>query len=142
VLYSLAALGIVLFLVQGRGQRASKQMTYLLLLLAIAISILIETIYVRDFLDNSDWERMNTVFKFLEQVWVLYALGSALAVFEMVRWLWHARLRARQQEFQAELLQVKDDDAAETGDMPRQPASIWGTWGRNMRRAFLSAYQV
>jgi YYY domain-containing protein len=132
VLYSLLALGLVLFLVQGRGQRAAKQVTYLLLLSAIGISILIETIYVRDFLDNSDWERMNTVFKFLEQVWVLYALGSALAIFEIVRWLWHARLRARQQEYQAEALQMIEanplDEPAEPEDAPATPGWARGVW--------------
>lgn len=95
VLYALLILGLVLFVVQGRGQRACKQFTYLLLLSALGVSILVETIYIRDFLDNSDWERMNTVFKFFEQVWVFYALGSALALFELVRWLWLARQRAQ-----------------------------------------------
>jgi YYY domain-containing protein len=132
VLYGLVLLGLALFLVQGRGQRAAKQVTYLLLLSAIGVSILIETIYVRDFLDNSDWERMNTVFKFLEQVWVLYALGSALAVFELVRWLWHARLRARQQEYQAETLQMIEagplDAPAERGYAPALPGWVRGAW--------------
>ncbi len=95
VLYSLLALGIILLPAQGRGQRASKQMAYLFLLMGIGLSILVETIYIRDFLDNSDWERMNTVFKFFMQVWLFYALGSALAVFEIVRWAWRARVRAQ-----------------------------------------------
>src|ERR1051326_3521234 len=94
VLYGLLALGLFLFLAQGRKQRSSKQMTYLFLMMGISLSILVETIYIRDFLDNSDWERMNTVFKFFEQVWLFYSLGSALAVFEIVRWAWRARMRA------------------------------------------------
>ncbi len=155
VLYGLLALGILLFLAQGRGQRAARQMTYLLLLAAIGISILIETIYVRDFLDNSDWERMNTVFKFLEQVWVLYALGSALAVFEIVRWAWHARLRARQQEYQAETLQMLAtdtlDEPAEPEDTPAEPESeaarpayapVLPAWARGVWRAAGSLFRV
>ena len=94
VLYGLLALGLFLFLVQGRRQRSARQMTYLFLLMGIGLSILVETIYIRDFLDNSEWERMNTVFKFFMQVWLFYSLGSALAVFEMVRWAWRARVRA------------------------------------------------
>ena len=36
--------------------------------------------YVRDFLDGSDYERMNTVFKFSMQAWLCFAIGGALAV--------------------------------------------------------------
>jgi YYY domain-containing protein len=97
VLYALLILGLVLFIIHGRGQRPAKQFTYLLLLSALGISILVETIYIRDFLDNSDYERMNTVFKFFEQVWVFYSLGSALAIFEMVRVFWQARVRVQEE---------------------------------------------
>jgi YYY domain-containing protein len=95
VLYALLALGLVLFLAQGHRQRPARQITYLFLLMGIGLSILVETVYIRDFLDNSDWERMNTIFKFFMQVWLFYSLGSALAVFEMVRWAWRARTRVR-----------------------------------------------
>jgi YYY domain-containing protein len=97
VLYALLILGLALFIIHGRGQRPAKQFTYLLLLSALGISILVETIYIRDFLDNSDYERMNTVFKFFEQVWVFYSLGSALAIFEMVRAFWQARVRVQEE---------------------------------------------
>ncbi len=97
VLYALLILGLALFIIHGRGQRPAKQFTYLLLLSALGISILVETIYIRDFLDNSDYERMNTVFKFFEQVWVFYSLGSALAIFELVRAFWQARVRVQEE---------------------------------------------
>lgn len=85
VLLSVKAL-LVVFLVVGlylaldMRHTAAKWLTYLLLLTGCAVALGVELIYVRDFLDNSDWERMNTVFKFYYQVWTLFALGGVLAL--------------------------------------------------------------
>ncbi|MHB1295787.1 MAG: DUF2298 domain-containing protein [Anaerolineae bacterium] len=51
-----------------------------LLLVGLAILAGIEVVYLRDFLSGSEWRRMNTVFKFGLQAWVLIGLaaGSAL----------------------------------------------------------------
>jgi YYY domain-containing protein len=68
-----------LFLALDPRHSPTKLLTYALLLLGLVIALGVEIIYVRDFLDNSDWERMNTVFKFYYQVWVCFALGGALA---------------------------------------------------------------
>ena len=56
------------------------QYTYLLLLMALCIGLGVEIVYVRDFLDGGDYERMNTVFKFSMQAWLCFAVGGALAV--------------------------------------------------------------
>ena len=54
--------------------------TYILLLAGLCISLGLEIVYVRDFLDGGDYERMNTVFKFSIQAWLCFAIGGALAV--------------------------------------------------------------
>jgi YYY domain-containing protein len=54
--------------------------TYILLLVGLCISLGLEIVYVRDFLDGGDYERMNTVFKFSVQAWLCFAIGGALAV--------------------------------------------------------------
>ena len=56
----------------------AKLLTYTLALLGLAIATGVELVYLRDFLDNSAWERMNTVFKFYYQVWVCFSLSGAL----------------------------------------------------------------
>jgi len=59
----------------------------LLVLGGLAILLGVEVFYVRDFLDGGEWRRMNTVFKFHLQAWVLLsvALGSALP--DLWRWM-------------------------------------------------------
>lgn len=59
---------------------ASLNYTYILLLMALCISLGLELVYIRDFLDGGAYERMNTVFKFGIQSWFCFALGGALAV--------------------------------------------------------------
>jgi YYY domain-containing protein len=73
-----------LVLAWGARHDPLRLMTYALLLLGVAVALGVEVVYVRDFLDNSDWERMNTVFKFYFQVWTLLALGSALALAQLL----------------------------------------------------------
>jgi YYY domain-containing protein len=73
-----------LVLAWGARHDPLRLMTWALFLLGLAVALGVELIYVRDFLDNSDWERMNTVFKFYFQVWTLLALGGALAAAQLL----------------------------------------------------------
>ena len=54
--------------------------TLLLAWLAWAVSLGMELIFIRDHLSGGDWYRMNTVFKFGLQVWVVLALAAAASV--------------------------------------------------------------
>ena len=51
----------------------------LLLMGALCISLGLELVYVRDFLDGGVYERMNSVFKFSIPAWFCFAIGDALA---------------------------------------------------------------
>jgi uncharacterized membrane protein len=71
----LIVLGVFLFIMRMRDARplkfdASTRFTSMLLLTGLCISLGLEIVYVRDFLDGGDYERMNTVFKFSIQAWI------------------------------------------------------------------------
>ena len=78
-------LALTLYLGFDLRHSPARLMTYTLIALGLAIALGVEVVYVRDFLDNSNWERMNTVFKFYYQVWVCFSLGGALAFTYLIR---------------------------------------------------------
>lgn len=78
-------LALTLYLGLDLRHSPARLMTFTLIALGLAIAFGVELVYVRDFLDNSDWERMNTVFKFYYQVWVCFSLGGALAFSYLAR---------------------------------------------------------
>ncbi len=84
-LFLLLLLVVGLGLALGSRHKPAKLLTYCLLLLGLGVALGVELVYVRDFLDNSPFERMNTVFKFYYQVWTCLALGSTLAFVFLVQ---------------------------------------------------------
>ena len=73
-------LGSTTYSQQSTIQAGARLYTYLLLLMGLCIGLGIELVYIRDFLDGGDYERMNTVFKFSLQAWLCFALAGALVV--------------------------------------------------------------
>ncbi|MDQ3548243.1 MAG: DUF2298 domain-containing protein, partial [Chloroflexota bacterium] len=71
------------YLITYRRQ-PSRFLPWALIAIGAVVTASTEFIYVADDLQNSDWERMNTVFKFYLQAWTLLAIGSAV----LVAWLW------------------------------------------------------
>ena len=77
-------IGVTIYLLVTGQNSPMKQFTFLLVLAGLGVTLLVEVIYLRDFLDGSDYERMNSVFKFYYQAWLLFALGAALAFGQIV----------------------------------------------------------
>jgi YYY domain-containing protein len=75
-----------LLLVQ-RQSSAGLWYATLLTTIGAMVSLGVELVYVRDHLDGGDWYRMNSVFKFGQQVWVLFALAAAIALPAFLRGL-------------------------------------------------------
>ena len=83
----LIPLAFVALLLWQRGANADPGALFIALLITVALSVLAGTqvVYLRDFLQGGDWYRMNTLFKFFSQVWVLLGLATAIALPRMWR---------------------------------------------------------
>ena len=77
----LAFLGLAVVLLWRRGRAADNGSTLAAVLVATGLAILAGTqiFYLKDFLNGSDYYRMNTLFKFFSQVWVIWGVAAAVA---------------------------------------------------------------
>ena len=92
-----AMLAVALWLVwRQRSAPDSPDFQVNLLLLAVTgIWAGSQVVYVVDFLDGSEYYRMNTVFKFFFQAWILVALAGAMALpglWQRLRQVWGLRV--------------------------------------------------
>ncbi|HUP28193.1 MAG TPA: DUF2298 domain-containing protein, partial [Chloroflexia bacterium] len=72
---------------------ASALFTGALLVAALAATMGVELVYLADHLRSGDSYRMNTVFKFYVQAWVLFGTGGAAAVYYILFGLRDLRVR-------------------------------------------------
>ncbi len=81
--FLIAALGLASFLVILLGRRLTPVRTFVVSLfgLGLTISVLTQVFFVKDFLAGGPSFRMNTIFKFYNQVWVLFALSAACCLY-------------------------------------------------------------
>ena len=77
----LPLLGLAFVLLWRRGRAADAGSVFAALLTVTGLAILAGTqvVYLKDFLHGSDWYRMNTLFKFFSQVWVIWGVAAAIA---------------------------------------------------------------
>ena len=78
----LPPLAFSLSLIWRRGPVMDTGTICAALLTATGLAVLAGTqvIYLKDFLSGGDFYRMNTLFKFFSQVWVLWGIAAAIAV--------------------------------------------------------------
>jgi uncharacterized membrane protein len=85
-LFPLAALALGLLF----RQEVAAGSAYLALLIFTGLLVLlgIEFFFLRDFLGGDNYYRMNTLFKFFIQVWVIFGLVAAVALPQIWQWGW------------------------------------------------------
>jgi YYY domain-containing protein len=78
----LPLLGMAFLLLWRRGRDADAGSVFVALLTVTGLAILAGTqvVYLKDFLQGGDWYRMNTLFKFFSQVWVIWGVAAAIAL--------------------------------------------------------------
>lgn len=78
----LLPLGLLWLLLWRRSRNADAASLFVVLLMITGLALLAGTqlLYLKDFLAGGDAYRMNTVFKFFNQVWVLWGIAAAIAL--------------------------------------------------------------
>jgi len=70
-----------------RGAEPRQAFVSLLFFWGLAVLLGVEIVYLQDFLQGGEYRRMNTVFKFYIQAWVLLGLASAVALPKVWAWV-------------------------------------------------------
>lgn len=110
-----------------------------LMLAALAVAMGVELVYLADHLSGGAQYRMNTVFKFYMQVWVLFALAGAAAIYYMLYGL-RERL-ARNNQADAKGTETAHVAAVlPSANAPRREADAWVAPPRAHERAGADTY--
>ncbi len=125
LLFSLLAAGIVLLL--GHRNSRTQQFIYLLTLYSLAVITAAEFVHLRDIFDNTTMQRMNTIFKFYEQIWILLAVSSTLALWQLWQRFPEADAFARRIGVLPRAAAVSDNSDESTVKRPRVESPATGS---------------
>lgn len=87
--YLLPLVALALLLLFRREAPAGVAYLGVLLFTGLLILLGLEFFFLRDFLGGSEYYRMNTLFKFYIQVWVMFGIAAAVILPRL--WLWSER---------------------------------------------------
>lgn len=121
-----------------RREREADSADHLATLLAVTgVAILAGTqlFFLKDFLQGDAYYRMNTLFKFFNQVWVLWAVAAAIALPRLWRAAWRGRGVVIVQEKPRAILEFDSGEALAAGDAGRGVALSRRGWGLLWRLA-------
>ncbi|MFQ6013922.1 MAG: DUF2298 domain-containing protein [Anaerolineae bacterium] len=99
----LSLLSLTAFLLLSRRASPPQSFVHFLLFIGLGVLLGVELVYLKDFLQGGDHRRMNTIFKFYIQAWVLLGLGAAVGLSYLweevrhwrsrrMRWAWRGLL--------------------------------------------------
>ena len=81
------------FLTVGRAATVEDSFTAFLVFMALGILLGCEVVFLKDFLQGGDHHRMNTIFKFYTQAWVLLGVAAGVSLPRVWRWVSGVRRR-------------------------------------------------
>jgi uncharacterized membrane protein len=97
--YLLPLVSVALLLLFRREVSAGAAAITLLMFTGLLVLLGVEFFFLRDFLGGGDYYRMNTLFKFYTQVWVIFGVATAAALPHLwaasERWRWWSQLAWR-----------------------------------------------
>jgi uncharacterized membrane protein len=122
----LAWLGLAVAMLWRRGANVDAGDAFAAVLTATGLAILAGTqlFYLKDFLNGSDYYRMNTLFKFFSQVWVIWGVAAAIATPRLLNALFPAQKKrdseiGRLGDSEIRRLEIGDSEAgAESTNLP------------------------
>ncbi|MDQ3249024.1 MAG: DUF2298 domain-containing protein, partial [Chloroflexota bacterium] len=132
----LLGLGLAVLLLWRRGRQADASSLFVALLTATGLALLAGTqvIFLKDFLGGGDFYRMNTLFKFFSQTWVIWGVAAAIALPQM----WSGLVRqGRRTASRPVEPAVSDDTEIISSSSKRRSNGSWGLLRAGWSLAFL-----
>ncbi len=95
---TLVLLGLTVWLGLDERHSLPKRFVYLLMALGFTILIAVEFVHIPDAQDHTTFERFNTVFKFYEQLWIIFVVAAAVATWQIAQRFFARKAQRSQQE--------------------------------------------